>query len=258
MLNLKKEVELIQSGEVKLGGCPVCQSCVCHMYFMQDAKTKIQSKWYSCACGVIFQDKLPIKIYDKAYWDKYNQFDAKIKDSYEYPVRIYAPLIEELIYGRKVLLVGRVTSHQEDAFRKRGWVATSIDKNKAFKPSDRLIVDDFESHQFPEKVKYNLIWIYHTLECFSNPIGSLDLCKTLLAEDGIIYIASPDADFIHTRGSISFIHWKPEMNYLMWNRRSLSSYLEKLGFNVILARQNYEHRFPVWDDYHLIAQKKFF
>jgi SAM-dependent methyltransferase len=258
MLNLKKEADVLEVGELTVATCPICKSFVSHIYFMQDAKTKNQSRWYSCACGVVFQSKLPQDNYDKAYADKYEQHDGKLKDCYEHPIRIYAPLIEELIYGRKVLLVGRTTSHQEDEFRRRGWIAQSIDKNKSFEASDTLIAGDFETHEFPKDTKLNMIWMYHTLECFSDPIATLSKCKDLLAEDGIIYIASPDTDFIHTRSSSGFIHWKPDMHYLMWNIDSIRTHLEQLGFNVILARQNYEHRFPYWDDFHLVAQRKFF
>ena len=258
MLNLKKEADPLKNVGIQLGTCPVCSSYVSHIYFMQDSKTKQQSKWYSCSCGVVWQEKKPTKVYDRAYWDEYAKYDKKLKDSYQYPVLIYTPIIEELIYGRKVLLIGRVNTHQEEAFAKRGWVPYSIDKNKAQEPLDRLFIGDFEDYQFPEGMKFNLIWVYHTLECFLDPILALAKCKSLLTEDGILYLASPDTDFIHTRGSSGFMHWKPDMNYLMWNRRSISTFLEKLGFTIILARQNYEHRFPIWDDYHVIAQRKFF
>lgn len=231
---------------------------------MQDAKTKKQSKWYSCACGVCWQTQKPTKVYDKAYFDEYAKFDHKLKDAYQYPVKIYAPIIEELLYGRKVLLVGRVNSHQEDAFEERGWVPTSIDKNESQPKKDRLIIGDFETYKFPSYMSnfpnggFNLIWMYQTLECFSDPLQALAKCKSLLTEDGILYIGSPDTDFIHTRGSSGFMHWKPDMHFLMWNRDSITNQLEKLGFNVILCRQNYEHRFPAQDDFHLIAQVKFF
>jgi len=258
MLNLKKEANNLQVSDITLGTCPSCHSYVSHLYFMQDATTKQQSKWYSCSCGVVWQVQKPTMVYDKKYLDKYAQFDSKLRDAYEYPVRIYAPLIEELIYGRKALLIGRPTSHQEDAFSDRGWIPYSIDKNQAHEPEDRLMLGDFESFIFEPGTSYNLIWMYHTLECFNDPIAALAKCKSLLTEDGILFIASPDTDFIHTRSSSGFIHWKPDMNYMMWNRRSLTSHLEKLGFNVILARQNYEHRFPAWDDFHIIAQRKFF
>ena len=258
MLNPNKEASNLQLDEISLGTCPVCSSYISHIYFMRDSKTKVQSKWYSCACGIVWQNKNPDMIYDIKYWEKYAQFDKKLKDSYQYPVRIYSPIIEELIYGRKVLLVGRVNSHQENIFAERGWVPYSIDKNMGQPSSDRLILSDFESYIFEPLIKFNMIWIYHTLECFLDPMKALAKCKSLLAEDGILFLGTPDTDFIHTRGSSGFIHWKPDMNYLMWNKRSITSYLEKLGFNIILARQNYEHRFPYWDDLHLIAQRKFF
>lgn len=255
MLNLKKEANSLKVGPIELGTCPLCRSYVSHIYFMQDATTKKESKWYSCACGCVWSTGIPDKVYDKKYWDQYNQYDKKLKDSYEFPIRLYAPLIEELVYGRRVLLVGKTTAHQEDCFASRGWVPESIDKNEASSPT---FLGDFENYEFPLGRKFNMIWLYHTLECFKDPVSALFKCKDLLAEDGIIYIASPDTDFIHTRSSSGFIHWKPDMHYLMWNRSSLSSCLEKLGFNIILSRQNYEHRFPYWDDLHMIAQKKFF
>lgn len=258
MLNLKKESNTIEVGELKIANCPICGAYVCHQYYMQDATSKKTSRWYSCSCGVVFQSQKPTGIYDKKYWDKYNQYDKKLKDAFQYPIRLYAPIMEELIYGRKVLIVGRQTTHQEEYFMERGWVTTTIDKNSAFESSDILIVDDFEKHKFPESVKYNAIWIYHTLECFDNPVEALSLCQKLLTEDGILFIASPDTDFISTRSSSNFIHWKPETNHIMWNRRSITRHLENLGFTIILNRQNYEHRFPAWDDFHILAQKRFF
>ena len=255
MLSIKKSAKQLEVSEFKIGKCPICSSYISHVYFMQDSKTKQASKWYSCFCGVVFQDKFPDKIYDKKYADDFSKCDSKIKDSFEYPVRIYAPIIEELIYGRRILIVGSATSHQREVFKSRGWVPTVIDKNPH---SSADIKSDFEEYKFPENVKYNLIWLYGTLECFSNPIGSLALCDKLLVEDGILFIATPDTDFIHTRASAGFIHWKSDMHYLMWNRQSLTYHLGKLGYNTILCRQNYEPRFPDIDVIHLIAQRRFF
>jgi len=258
MLNLNKEANQLKTDEIQLGQCPICSSYVSHIYYMREAKTKKESKWYSCACGVVWNIEKPSKTYDEKYWDEYAKYDKKLEDAYKYPVKIYAPIIEELIYGRKVLLIGRVNTHQEDAFEERGWVPYSIDKNEFQPKCLRLFTGNFEDYKFGSDLKFNLIWIYHTLECFIDPISALVKCKNLLTEDGIIYLGAPDTDFIHTRGSAGFVHWKPDMNYLMWNRNSISNCLKTLGFNVILSRQNYEHRFPVWDDFHIIAQKKFF
>lgn len=254
MPNLKKESDVQQ--ELKISACPICKSYVSQVYFMQDAISKIQSKWYSCSCGVVFQGSLPTAKYDEKYRKRYETHDKKVESAFKYPVKIYSPLIEELMYGRNALIVGTPTFHQSDALEERGWINYSIDKNESYKTEERRFVGDFETYEFPEK--YNLIWIYHTLECFADPIKALEKCKDLLVEDGIIFIASPDTDFINTRSSSNFIHWKPEYNHIMWNRRSISKHLDSLGFNVILNRQNYEHRFPAWDDFHILAQRKFF
>lgn len=255
MLNLKKQSETIQLGEIDLGTCPICHSYVSHIYFMQDKESKKQSRWYSCSCGVVWNTHKPTMIYDKKYIERFDPHNNKLAPTYEYPVHIYSPLIEELLYNRRCLLIGKQTAHQEDALLKRGWVAESIDKNEASKPT---FCGDFETYEFKEGTKFGMIWAYHTLECFTDPIASFQKMRDLLTEDGILYLASPDTDFIHTRGSSCFRHWKPEMNYLMWNRRAITRQLENLGFNIIMARQNCWMRFPETDDFHIVAQKKFF
>ena len=239
MLDFKKKVSLKPLEELSVSKCPICASYVCHAYYMQDSKSNKKSKWFSCSCGVVYNSQKPSRPSKEP--QKYNIHKVQ---EYQYPVRIYSPLIEELIYGRRVLIINPDNSYQEEAFKERGWVPT--------------VIKDFETHQFSEVTKYNLIWLYHSLESMLNPVGSLELCKKILAEDGILFIGAVDTDFINTRSSSCFIHWKHDQNFIMWNRKSITSHLEKLGFNVILARQNYEHRFPYWDDIHLIAQKKFF
>lgn len=257
LLNFKKSVDKLPVEELKVANCPVCNRLVSHVYFMQDATTKAKSKWFSCSCGIIFNSVKPSKVYDKGFTLK-QKISQRDKDIYEYPVKIYAPIIDDITYGRRVLIVGQNNGYQENALKERGWVPTVIDKNMTNPPRENLISADFESYEFTEEQKYNMIWFYHSFECLSNPIGSLEACSKLLAEDGIIFIASPDTDFINTRSSSFFIHWKHDENYIMWNRSSITKHLEKLGFNVILKRQNHEPRFPIWDDFHVIAQKNFF
>ena len=257
MLDLKKKVDILEKEELTVRNCPACNSYVSHVYFMEDKGSRKKSRWYSCSCGVVFQSKLPEGKYDQAYYDKC-ELGPKKRDEFEYPIRLYAPIIEELIYGRRVLILGAPNHYQHDAFAERGWVPTTIDKNSRYANSNDFIASDFETYQFPESQKFNLIWIYQTIECLSNPIDSLALCAKLLVEDGVVFIATPDTDFINTRSSSCFINWKHDYHHIMWNRRSLSRQLDKLGFNVIMSRQNYEHRFPHWDDLHILAQKKFF
>ena len=271
MLDFKKKVDPIVNDELRVTNCPVCNSYVCHAYYMVDKSANKKSRWFSCSCGAIFNSQKPTKVYDSKYWLEHSKHDEKQKDSYQYLVNIYSPIIEELIYGRRVLIVGRPNTYQEEAFIKRGWVPTVIDKNTCFETKGNVIASDFETYQFPERWNYdkdgnkttkipnfNLIWIADTLECLSNPIGSLELCKNLLAEDGVIFISTPDTDFINTRSNSCFIHWKSDEHYIMWNKRAITKYMESIGFNIIMCRSNYEHRFNSWDNIHGIWQRRFF
>ena len=242
---------------VAVASCPICTAITTHLYYMSDKDTGVKSKWYNCACGVTWQAAEPKEPYNQAYFDRYKDGGKKYEAAVKYPISIYMPLIEELTYGRRVLEVGHTSPYQVEAFKERGWVPTTIDKNPCFTETPNFIVEDFETYDFGE-YRPNLIWLNHSLECFKQPAQSLLKCFSLLPEDGIIAIMTPDTDFLHTRSSSGFIHWKPQVNRLMWNRSSLVTHLEKLGFNVILSRRNYEARFAAQDDVHLIAQKRFF
>jgi len=44
----------------------------------------------------------------------------------------------------------------------------------------------------------------------------------------------------------------------MWNKESLVRELERLGFEVIMARSNFSARFGYYFDLHIIAQKTYF
>jgi len=253
---------------VEITPCPICKSLSSYMYYMQpkDADDE-KSKWYRCNCGVIWQGKLPQsltstdsmkKLYNEDYINSYLQGGDKYIRISQYPVRVYAPLIEELIYGRMILDVGFNTTFLMQAFQKRGWVAHGIECNAVTKKSERIFNGDFEYYEFPKDLKFNLIWMSHVLEHFRNPIRALEKARDMMKEDGVIFIATPDTDFVVTRTSSGFPHWKMREHYIMWNIESLSKELERIGFNVILQRRNYDQRFANWDDLHIIAQKKFY
>lgn len=246
----KQEEELIPE-------CPICNSFVQQQYFLEDKGTNRKSRWFHCACGVVFQKSKPDGKYNAEYLKKFAD-NPKYSDSARYPVKIYSPLIEELIYGRKVLVVGTPTFDQVEEFRARGWVTYSIDKNEAIPASPRHFVGDFETYEFPKDLSFNLIWVYGVLECFNDPQTAIKNCFTLMPEDGILFIGVPDTDFVFTRSSSAFKNWRPEYHNIMWNRRSLTSLLEKLGFQTILAWSNPFERFVHTDDLQLIAQKKYF
>lgn len=254
MLGIKKQATKVEDKNVAVAFCPNCEAITVHLYYMKDAKTQKLSKWYACSCGIIWQYPCPEFIYDK----KYILPDGKkFASASKYLVKVVAPVIEESMYGRRCLMVGH-NQPMIDELRARGWVTFCIDKNIDMPTTERHIQGDFETFGFPEEVKYNLIFMYQTLECMKNPFETLKRAKNLLAEDGILFIGTPDTDFLYTRSPSGFVHWNKDHNHIMWSQRTLESHLKTLGFNVIMSRKNYEHRFPTQDDVWVTAQKRFF
>lgn len=213
--------------------------------------------WYMCSCGVAFNSD-----YKNTF--KYNlKYKNELIDTKEYeyrvlhPASVYAPIIEDMTLGRKILDVGCNDDSVKKYMNDRGWIYFGIDINEDMTETNRLVKGDFEVFNFEEN-KFNVIWLNNVLECFNDPILSLKKCYDLLAEDGILYICTPDTDFINNVGYGSWIHWDAEQHNICWNIRSLSSRLQAMGFDIILSRRNFATRYLEWQNIHIIAQKVFF
>lgn len=239
--------------------CPICGALTFLVYHMQ-TKEELSHYWH-CRCGVVFQEKCPEivveNIYNEKYVESYIGMGNKYINAVKYPVRLYAPLIEELTYGRKMLDVGFLSHFFMQEMSKRGWLTWGIDFVHGVSDSERIIKGNFETHDFKDQ-KFNLIWMSHVFEHFKSPKNIIKKCYDLMPEDGVLYIATPDTDFIHTRSNSGFTHWRRDEHYIMWSKEALTRELEKAGFDVVMVRRNYEIRFTSWDDIQIIAQKRFF
>jgi len=239
--------------------CPICRRPTAYAKSVSEtANPEDAALWYFCSCGVCFQSEPPeLKIKDS----KYVGTHLKIKE-YDiighHAAKQYSPLIEELTYGRKILDVGFGPMNNINYFKERGWITFGIDTNKDIVESDRLIKDDFETTEKLYQKTYDLVWMGFVLQQFKNPIGALKKAYDILQDDGVIFISTPDTDFLHNKTGNLFPHWRKDDTYIMWNERSLCRELEKLGFNIIMKRRNYYQRFGYDHDLHIIAQKIFY
>lgn len=255
--------------EVFNAQCPVCPGVAIsnYIYKMQDSKTKDISYWNRCQCGVVWQHKYPDGI-NNYYGEKYIKELLKDKEKYSdacmYYCRTYAPILEELMYGRKLLDVGYTHPYNMQAFSIRGWIPFGIDCNDEASESHRLIKGNFEDYEFPKDgddfvgTRYDLVWMNHVLENMKEPVKALQKAYDLLNPSGCIFIATPDTDMIFTNSSGAYKYWREKEHYIMWNIESLTRQLERIGFEVILKRRNHENRYLYEDDIHVIAQKRFF
>ena len=143
-------------------------------------------------------------------------------------------------------------------FKKRGWITFGMDSNKDIQPSDRIMKADFESEFRIPQAPFDLIWMSFVLEKFHKPLDALNKAYNLLQEDGVLYIATPDTDFLYSKLRQEWTHWKAKENYVLWNIRALSRELRKIGFEIIMARRNFYQRFGYYNDVQLLAQKIYF
>lgn len=225
---------------------------------MVDPKTKEKCTYYRCQCGVLFQGEFKERDNEQEYIEDFgvSKDSPRYINHAQHSGRIYAPLIEELGYGRKMLEVGH-KPYNTDFFSNRGWITWQTDSDLTTFNNEVEVPAGFIEETSVHR-EYNLIWINHSIEKFKDPIASLKKAYDLLSPEGCLFIATPDIDFINKTGVQSYPHFRNNKHYVMWNERALKRELEKIGFKVVMARRNFSSRFISWYDVHIIAQKDYF
>jgi len=199
--------------------------------------------------------------------------DAKqAQERYEYLLRLYAPLIEELTYGRMMLDIGYGVPFILDAMKERGWLTWGIDINPLLIGKGNLYNGDFTTYDFNfegEQIfyatgvkkldrKFDLIWMGNVLESMEDPLLALKRAYDLLDQKGVLYVSTPDIDFISKTGISGWPHFKGKEYNVIWSEQALCRELERIGFKIVMSRRNYSSRFIRWFDVHCIAQKNYF
>lgn len=253
--------------------CPICGVATSYVYNLDEGGGK-EALWYRCACGMVFQENYPKGSgYDEKYVNDYalmKEADKRLTHS----ARTYGNLIEELTYGRMMLDVGYCVPHNMKYFEERGWLTWGIDVNPNIGGAGNLYTGDFLTHDFdiPAKTEelkelaggdkfkrtFDLIWMNHVLEHFNDPLAVLRKAANMLSETGVLFIGTPDADFITKTGVQGYPHFKMQEHYTLWTEDTLKREVERIGMKVIMSRRNFASRYSSWYDVHLICQKRYF
>ena len=254
-----KEEQINNRVAVYPKGCPICgRKSVDASSIAESADINDAGLWYECSCGIIFQSVIPEPVIkDKQFIEnhiKVKEYDAIGK----HPAFVYAPMIEELTFGRKMLEVGYGTGSIIKYMKKRGWITFGIETNSDAEENDRLFKDSFETTDRLYQKTYDLVWMSFVLEQFKDPLGALHKAKQILQENGVLYIATPDIDFLHSDPKVMWPHWRRKEHYIMWSQRALCRELEKLGFNIIYAWRNPHTRWGYYHSLHIIAQRVYY
>lgn len=255
MDTLEKEEQRV---EVPRKACPVCRRPTHKAVALSETDDPADAKlWFFCMCGVIFQENPHEKtIKDLSYIENHSRI-KEYKEVSIHSVRLYAPILEELTYGRKILDVGYCTSNVMDYLRGRGWIAYGIDSNKDVVEDQRIIKDDFETTERLYQKTYDVVWMSQVLENFHQPVLALKKAYDVLQDNGVLYISTADAGFLYTDPK-KFPHWNSKENYIIWSRESLCEQLEKIGFEIVYKFRNYHSRFGYYQNLHIIAQKVYY
>ena len=255
--------------------CPVCNISTNYVWRLKHSEDNV-SQWYRCNCGVTFQEEYPsLKVYDKKYLKELQ--DEHTKKLQRHYVHTYAPLIEETCYGRKMLDIGVGSKTIMNEMERRGWLTWGIDNNKHLCGHDNIYKGDFETYEFKPnisksaldkelgkeavvdlKLSFNMVWCTNTFSSFKDPVGALQKIYDTLDEEGTLFLTVPDIDFITTCGIGSFPGFKKDENYTLWSKCSIVRELEKIGYEVIMAKRNFKNSYINHYDLHILAQKKYF
>ena len=238
--------------------CPLCENTINHNFALR-SKENSHSLWYLCRCGYMFHksEYQPEKVFNAEYLDNFNKKKFG-KERYEYMARLYAQIIEEKTYGRRMLDVGSCTGQMVNIFRGRGWLATGIDLM-----DNPFIKGDFETYDF-ESEKFDLIWLSDVIQCFIDPIEALYKAYDLLRPDGLMFICTPNTDLIWHDQISSFGHWDMTTQKQFINERILRDILIKADASMksrvrflFMDQEVTSQRFMTWNTMHAIIQKKF-
>lgn len=236
--------------------CPICQEQV----FQQYSLTKNEASavnWYHCRCSFMFhtQDIDQSKVWTPEYQIEYenNKF---VKDRIHYYIRLYAPIIEELTYGRRMLDVGFCSPILMEEMERRGWLTAGIDLILS-----KYLTGDFMTENF-EGERFDLIWMGDFLQCLNDPIAAIYKAYQLLRPNGILVIITPNTDNMRRNYIPQWGHWDMETCKSFINERILREALIKCeaSFNgkmqvIYMNPSNQSNRMVSWNNMHVIAQK---
>ena len=235
--------------------CKICERLV-YYKFQIKGKDGLESMWLHCSCGCMFNllevDKK--EVFNEEYKKTYEGLKS-IKDRFNYYIRTYIPLIEELTYGRKFLDVGFCLDYNILKMRERGWLATGIDLIKS-----PYITGDFENHGFGRE-RFDLIWFGDVLQCFNEPVKAIYKAYNLLQPRGLLFICTPNTDLLLENIVLDWGHWDMQENRCFFSEEGLLNVLARADrdvsgkFNVIMKHSTVSKRFISWNNIHLLAQK---
>lgn len=200
---------------------------------------------------------------EEVFTAEYNKKLSEVKSHEErakYFARVYGPLIEERIYGRKLLDVGFGTTVLMKEWEDRGWIVDGIDVCP-----NEYITGNFENYDFWKNTntRYDLIWMGDVLQCFQDPVKAIYKAYNLLNPNGILFIVTPNTALMRANRVSGWGHWDQKENKQFISYKQLKEIFGKCDedltgrMKIIYSDENVtSKRFITYSNMHVMAQKQ--
>lgn len=238
--------------------CPVCFCSKKLLFFTQKFSSKdiFLMDGYDVVqcqkCGFTFADGIPSQAdFDKYYaaMSKYefNYQGGLVSDEYtSYFIKIFSFLSPYLPDKNiKVLDVGCSTGGLLSVFKSNGYsrllgIDPSLECSGAAKDLYDISVDANTIYNFNPTKKFDLIILSAVLEHLVDFDYSMRKIRSLLNENGLLFVAVPDVERFSLYVSAPFQQFSTEhVNY--FTRQSLKNLLSQFSFEEVIVRQD-EHK----------------
>jgi 2-polyprenyl-3-methyl-5-hydroxy-6-metoxy-1,4-benzoquinol methylase len=185
-----------------LAQCLICDSDDIHEYHRDANDVRI----FRCrGCGVQFMNPQYSDRHLADYYSRYTRVEPEWDEPLAYCHNLYLKILETYVPSKGALLdVGSGRGHLLAAALQRGWNAEGyeIDGPLARELSARLGTE-VKCGDFPElgwrAGQFDAVVMLHVLEHVKNPARYLRAIRTMLAENGILFLALPNIHSLSSR-----------------------------------------------------------
>lgn len=181
--------------------CPVCSTIVEHQY--------PSSPYWACpSCDLWFQDPMPPKTYEAAHEkDEHGDFTGHLMSDHDKKINagIAKWLFDTYMKATpgKILDIGSKYPYLAHCFKNLGCDAFGMDNIDIVPEYSKslevpMLMADFEKItdeqiiEWTHTNKFQLITLVHVFEHLYNPLEALRRLRRMIADDGFVYIRSPD------------------------------------------------------------------
>jgi 2-polyprenyl-3-methyl-5-hydroxy-6-metoxy-1,4-benzoquinol methylase len=219
--------------------CPVCDSTKFHEKFKKSESNFIEC--HKCGFITIFPRPDPMdieKIYSQTYyksWGMEKGENTAVRDMKMKTASRLLRQIDKFKNNGNLLDIGCAAGHFLETAAQQGWQCYGVEISEYSatlakeKFGDRIYCCSFEDAPLPEAF-FDCIIMSDVLEHFQNPNPVLRKIWTILKEDGIMVVVTPDSGSLSARLLKSkWTHFKLE-HLIYFNRRNINSYLNKFNF----------------------------